>query len=305
MSAAAGAVRHLRFRDLPGGIGALVLAAFTASCSSPTNPGPVVDLAVQSVNPNSGPASGGTQISIRGSGFATGSTVTVGGPAATEISVSGSDVINARTPVSPIAGAVDIAVTASGLYEHASRRFQVRAISSEHRARHSIDHRARQPSETARLVCRLWRDHSGIARRRGRGVACDAARISVACVRRIIHGNRAASHLDGAVGGTLPSVCTIDVIVSDGPHVLTTSLSVRVHNSAVEVGGSHSSFSTTLPTTRFLPRRRSATFMTGARKGERAQRRDPHSEYTHDQFEELWRRKSHCCVRRLLQHESR
>jgi hypothetical protein len=36
--------------------------------------------------------------------------------------------------------------------------------------------------------------------------------------------------------GTLPSVCTLEVTITDGPHVVGRSIAVRLHNSVAEVG---------------------------------------------------------------------
>ncbi len=214
-----------------------MLAAFTASCDTPTNPGPVVELAVQSVSPSSGPASGGTQITIRGTGFAAGGTVRVGGGAATEVSVSGSDVITARTPVSAVAGAVDVAVTVSGRTSTLAGGFRyessapntapvIRSITAQ-------GSRPRQPAsyadygETIR-VSLVVEDAELPATQLGyQWRACDGT----------FTGTGPQVDWTAPSGGTLPSVCRLEVTVSDGPHVLTTSVSVRVHNSAVEVGG--------------------------------------------------------------------
>ena len=53
-------------------------------------------------------------MTIRGAGFGAGTAVTIGGRAATDVNVRGSDMITAKTPASTIAGAVDIAVTLNG-----------------------------------------------------------------------------------------------------------------------------------------------------------------------------------------------
>ncbi len=71
--------------------------------------GPVVS----SVNPTTGPAAGGTSITITGSNFASGATVTVGGAACTTPVVTGTTSITCTTP-SGAAGAVAIAVTVAG-----------------------------------------------------------------------------------------------------------------------------------------------------------------------------------------------
>jgi hypothetical protein len=67
---------------------------------------------VSGVNPTSGPTAGGTSITVSGTGFAAGATVTLGGTAATNVVVSNSTTITATTPAHA-AGTVDVVVTNS------------------------------------------------------------------------------------------------------------------------------------------------------------------------------------------------
>jgi hypothetical protein len=67
---------------------------------------------VISISPTSGTTSGGTSITISGTGFSTGATVTLGGTAATNVTVVSSVSITATTPAHT-AGAVDVVVTNS------------------------------------------------------------------------------------------------------------------------------------------------------------------------------------------------
>ena len=67
---------------------------------------------VTSISPNSGPVTGGSTVTILGSGFQSGATVTFGGIAAQSVTIVGSTQIQAVTPVSP-AGTVSITVTNS------------------------------------------------------------------------------------------------------------------------------------------------------------------------------------------------
>lgn len=60
-------------------------------------PGP----SITSISPNSGATSGGTQFTISGSGFQTGATVTIGGLAATNVTVVSATTITAKTPLGP------------------------------------------------------------------------------------------------------------------------------------------------------------------------------------------------------------
>jgi len=68
---------------------------------------------VSSVSPNSGAVGGGTSVTITGTKFASGATVTFGGTAATNVVVASSTSITARTPAHA-AGAVNVTVTNSG-----------------------------------------------------------------------------------------------------------------------------------------------------------------------------------------------
>ena len=68
---------------------------------------------VTSVSPNSGTTAGGTAVTITGTNFATGATVTFGGTAATNVVVVSSTSITATTPAHA-AGAVTVAVTNTG-----------------------------------------------------------------------------------------------------------------------------------------------------------------------------------------------
>jgi hypothetical protein len=72
------------------------------------NPAP----SVSAISPNTGPASGGTAVTITGTGFLAGATVSIGGTAATGVNVASSTSITAMTAVHA-AGAVSVVVTNS------------------------------------------------------------------------------------------------------------------------------------------------------------------------------------------------
>lgn len=65
---------------------------------------------VATVSPVTGPAAGGTQVTVKGTDFTPGSTVTFGSTAATGITVVDETTIRCTTPAKA-AGAVDVAVT--------------------------------------------------------------------------------------------------------------------------------------------------------------------------------------------------
>ena len=73
----------------------------------------VVIPTVSSVSPNNGPVAGGTAVTITGTNFASGATVTFGTAAATNVVVVSSTSITATSPVGS-AGAVTVTVTVNG-----------------------------------------------------------------------------------------------------------------------------------------------------------------------------------------------
>ena len=220
----------------PGRTATVTLAVLLTTCNSPTKPGPVVELAIQSVSPNAGPAAGGTEVTIRGAGFAAGTAVTIGGRPATDVSVHGGDVVTAKTPASSIAGAVDVVVTLSGRTDVLAGGFRyeptgpntapvIKSIAAQ-------GTRPRQPpayadyGETIQITLVVEDAESTAAQLVYQWRACEGPFI----------GAGAQGEWTAPIGGTLPSTCTIEVTVMDGPHVLTRSVTVRLHNSVVEVG---------------------------------------------------------------------
>ena len=81
--------------------------------TGPTPPPVAVGPTVLGVSPASGPTSGGTPVSISGANFSAGATVTIGGVAATNVSVAGTTSIQATTGPRA-AGAADVTVTVDG-----------------------------------------------------------------------------------------------------------------------------------------------------------------------------------------------
>ena len=90
----------------------LVLAACGGSSSGGGNPPPNAAPTVSGVAPSSGSAAGGTAITISGTGFLSGATVSVGGTAATGVSLVSSSSITATTPAHA-GGAATVKVTNS------------------------------------------------------------------------------------------------------------------------------------------------------------------------------------------------
>jgi hypothetical protein len=88
------------------------------SRTSPAGTGNLLGVAygptVSSVAPNGGPLAGGTAVTITGTGFVSGATVTFGGTAATGVAFVSSTQLTATTPGPKPAGAVDVVVTNPG-----------------------------------------------------------------------------------------------------------------------------------------------------------------------------------------------
>lgn len=212
------------------------LAALMATCSPPTKPGPIiVELAIQSVSPAAGPATGGTELTIRGAGFAAGTALTIGGRAATDVIVRSADTVTAKTPASATAGPADIVVALNGRTQTLSGGFRYDPIASNTApvitSITAQGRRLRQPAafadygETIQLTLAIQDAETPAAQLAYQWRACDGT----------FAGTGPQVDWTAPAIGSLPSNCTIDVTVTDGPHVLTRSIVVRLHNSIAEV----------------------------------------------------------------------
>jgi hypothetical protein len=175
-------------------------------------------------------------VTIRGAGFSAGAAITIGGRAATDVSVRGSDMVTAKTPVSAIAGAVDVAVTLNGRTQVLAGGFRydptapnaapvIKSIAAQGK-------RLRQPptfadyGETIQVTVVVEDAETAPAQLGYRWQACGGT----------FTGTGPQVEWTTPVIGTLPSTCTVEVTVTDGPHVLTRSIVVRLHDSIAEVG---------------------------------------------------------------------
>ena len=192
-------------------------------------------LAIQSVSPTAGPATGGTEMIIRGTGFALGATVSVGGSPATDVTVRGADVIAAKTPASTIAGPVDVVVRLNGQTTTFTAGFRYEPLSPNTApvvgSITAQGRRVRQPpafadyGETIQVSIVVQDAESTPMQLVYQWRACDGT----------FTGTGPQVDWTAPAGGTLPSTCTIEVTVTDGPHVLTRSVVIRLHNSPVEL----------------------------------------------------------------------
>ena len=226
---------HLRLRHAPGRIAAASLAIFAITCTSPITPGPaVVELVLASISPNTGSAIGGTDVTIRGSGFAAGTAITIGGRAATDVTVRSSDTITAKTPASPVSGAVDIVATVNGRTSTLAGgfRYDVAAGSAPTiKSMAAQGTRLRQPplfadhGETIRVSAVVEDADTPAAQLRYDWHACGGT----------FTGSGAQVEWKAPTDVSSPT-CTIELIVDDGSRITTGSVVVRLHDSEVEVG---------------------------------------------------------------------
>jgi hypothetical protein len=193
-----------------------------------------VDLVIQSVSPSNGPATGGTELTIRGTGFAAGAAITVGGRAATDITVRGADTITAKTPPSTIAGAVDVAVALNGRTSTLAGAFKYDVATNTAPIVKSViaqGKRLREPpnfadyGETITVTAVVEDAQTPIAQLNYQWVACGGTFSGT--------GTQVQWTAPIVVGPS--STCTVELVVSDGPRVGTGSVAVRLHDSANEV----------------------------------------------------------------------
>jgi hypothetical protein len=98
-------------------VGCVVIAlSLLAACggSNPSGPSGTGNApTLTGITPATGPASGGTSVSLSGANFTAGATMTIGGVAATDVSVVSGGSITAKTGPHA-AGAADVVVTQAG-----------------------------------------------------------------------------------------------------------------------------------------------------------------------------------------------
>jgi phospholipase C len=97
-------MQHLKHGILRAGV--IVAASMAALCLSAMGQAPTVT----SISPTAGSSAGGTAVTLTGTGFVSGATVTFGSAAATSVVVVNSTTITAKTPANA-AGAVNVTVT--------------------------------------------------------------------------------------------------------------------------------------------------------------------------------------------------
>jgi hypothetical protein len=94
------------------GVFAALWCALVAACGSPSAPTPIGPR-VTGITPTQGTTFGGTNVTISGTNFAAGATVSIGGVPATDVALQSATAITATTPPHA-AGSADVIVTVNG-----------------------------------------------------------------------------------------------------------------------------------------------------------------------------------------------
>ncbi len=173
-------------------------------------------------------------MTIRGVGFGAGTAVTIGGRAATDVNVRGSDMITAKTPASTIAGAVDIAVALNGRTGTLAGGFRYEVTSNTPPIIKSIvaqGKRPRQPAnfadygETITVTAVVEDAQTNPAQLIYQWTACGGT----------FTGTGPQVEWRTPPTGAIATTCTIQLVVGDGPRIVSGTLAVRLHNSVAEV----------------------------------------------------------------------
>ena len=149
----------------------------------------------------------------------------------------GADTIAAKTPASTIAGPVDVVVTQSGRTATLTGGFRYEpAGPNTAPVIRSIAAQGRRPNQPPTFADYGETIQITLVVEDAESPAAQLAYQWQQNCSGTFSGTGPQVDWTAPAGGTLPSTCTIQVTVTDGPHVLTTSITVRLHNSVVEVG---------------------------------------------------------------------
>lgn len=213
----------------------VVLLAALAACggnSSPSGPSGATPPTLTGISPSTGPASGGTTVTLSGANFASGATMTIGGVAATGVSVVSSTSITGMT-AAHAAGAADVVVTQSGLTARLTGAFTylagappvIQSIVAQ-------GTRSKEPAQFSDLnetinITALVTDADTAAASLTYTWSADIGTIAGT-------GSKVTWQAPGSA--TTPGKATITLKVSDGGSEVTGTSSVGLHDSTKEIG---------------------------------------------------------------------
>ena len=190
--------------------------------AGPASPPVAIGPTVLGISPASGPTAGGTPVTIGGANFVTGATVTIGGVAATNVSVVSSTTIQATT-AARTAGAADVTVTIDGRSSTLASAFNYLALPPPTLS--SISPTSGSTSGGTTVTLTGTNFASGATVTIG-GVAATGVTVLGSTSLRAITGARAAGVADvvvavGTQSATLPRGYTYVVAAPNAPPVVT------------------------------------------------------------------------------------
>jgi hypothetical protein len=214
---------------------AVLFLAALAACgggSGPTGPSGSTPPTLTGVSPANGPASGGTTVTLSGANFAADATMTVGGVAATNVSVVSATSITGKTGAHA-AGAADVVVSQNGLTARLTGAFTY--VAGAPPVIQSIVAQGTRSSEPAQFadlnetinVTALVTDADTPAASLQYTWSADQGSIS---------GTGSKVTWQAPASATTPGKVTITLSVSDGSSNVTGTSSVSLHNSTKEIG---------------------------------------------------------------------
>jgi hypothetical protein len=197
---------------------------------TPTSP------TVSAIAPSSGPAAGGTAIRITGTNFAAGSSVTLGGAAATNVVVESATSITATTGAHG-PGATDVTVTVSGLSGSLPAAFTYQAPASGPPVITAIAARGSRPNEPSNFAD-IGEEITVTATVQDPDTPADQLTYQWSATGGTLSGTGASVkwRAPAALNGSNAKLTVkLTLVVSDGTPV-TGSADVSVHDSMKEIG---------------------------------------------------------------------
>lgn len=217
---------------MTGCLAAVVTGLLLSGCGSTGGPSPTSPV-VSAIDPNHGPAGGGTAIHITGDRFAAGAIVTIGGSMATDVVVESATSIIAKTGIR-MPGASDVTVNVSGRSGALTGGFTYEADTAP--AITSVTAQGTRPNEPKNFAD-LDEEVAVTAVVEDPDTPADRLMFEWSAEEGTISGTGAKVTWRAPASTSTPKSIVLTVKISDpGSNTTTGTVSVSVHNSQKEVG---------------------------------------------------------------------
>jgi IPT/TIG domain len=207
-----------------------LLAACGSNPSGPSGTGNAPTL--NGITPATGPASGGTSVNIAGANFTAGATMTIGGVAATDVSVVSGGSITGKTGPHA-AGAADVVVTQAGQSARLVNAFTY--VAGAPPVIQSIVAQGTRHSEPAQFAD-LNEQINVTALVTDADTSAAALQYTWSTDLGTIAGTGSKVTWTAPASAATPAKVTITLSVSDGGTAVTGTSAVTLHNSTKEIG---------------------------------------------------------------------